>query len=131
MFPLLQLHQQPSQSRDRLNSDCANITCNLTIIINIINHYNRSGHSILGRPGASASEYSGRNTQKVLLRRKIFCLMELITKLTLTITLKPCASAAEYTTTSTRTNTSAAENICPMSLMTKLTLILNDPYDDV
>jgi len=56
--------------------------------------------------------------------------MYLITKLTLTITLKPCASAAEYTATSTRKITSAAENIFPMFSTTKLTLTLNDPYDD-
>src|SRR6218665_1823921 len=49
--------------------------------------------------------------EKLLLRRKIFLPTYLITKLTLTITLKPCASAAEYTVTSTRKITSAAENI--------------------
>src|SRR6218665_755759 len=64
---------------------------------------------------------SGGCQEKLLLRRKIFLPMDLITKLTQTITLKPCASAAEYTVTSTRKITSAAENIFPISLMTKLT----------
>src|SRR6218665_3556116 len=62
--------------------------------------------------------------EQLLLRRKIFLPMYLITKLALTITLKPCASAVEYTVTRTRKITSAAENIFPMSLVTKLTLIL-------
>src|SRR6218665_1022540 len=48
--------------------------------------------------------------EKLLLRRKIFLPMYLITKLALTITLKPCASAAEYTAPSTRKITSATEN---------------------
>src|SRR6218665_661682 len=111
-------------------SDCTNITCNLTINIDNTNHCNRSGHSILWRPGASAAEHSAGKHEKLLLRRKLFFPMYLITKLTLTITLKPYASAAEYTATSTRKITSAAENIFPMFSTTKLTLTLNDPYDD-
>src|SRR6218665_892415 len=91
------------------------------------NHCNRSGHSILGRPGASAAEHSARNTRKITsAAENIFSdVGYLITKLTLTITLKPCASAAEYATTSTRKITSAAENIFLMFLTTKLTLTLN------
>src|SRR6218665_194229 len=53
-------------------SDCASITCNLTIIIDNINHYNHSGHSNLGRPGASAAEYSGRNTKNYFCDGKYF-----------------------------------------------------------
>src|SRR6218665_2415031 len=56
-------------------SDCASIrpTCNLTIIINNTNHYNHSGHSNLERPGASAVEYSGRNTRNYFCDGKYFC----------------------------------------------------------
>ena len=56
-------------------SDCASIrpTCNLTIIINNTNHYNHSGHSNLERPGASAAEYSGRNTKNYFCDGKYFC----------------------------------------------------------
>src|SRR6218665_2885106 len=88
------------------------------------NHCNRSGHSILGRPGASAADHSARNTRKITSATENIFPMYLITKLTLTIPLKPCASAAEYITTRTRKITSAAENIFPMFLTTKLTLTL-------
>src|SRR6218665_216239 len=54
-------------------SDCASITCNLTIIIDNINHYNHSDHSNLGRAGASAAEYSGRNTKNYFCDGKYFC----------------------------------------------------------
>src|SRR6218665_1913989 len=113
-------------------SDCTNIacTCNLTINIDNTNHCNRSGHSILGRPGASAPEPFAGKTRNITSATETIFPVYLITKLTLTITQNPCASAAEYTTTSTRKITSAAENIFPMFLTTKLTLTLNDPYDD-
>src|SRR6218665_729018 len=79
-------------------SDCAYITCNLTIIIDNINNYNRSGHSILGRPGASARNIPAETRKITSAAGNIFQIY-LITELTLTITLKPCASVAEYTAT--------------------------------
>src|SRR6218665_2723086 len=81
-------------------SDCASITCNLTIIIDNINHYNHSGHSILGRPGASAAEYSGRNTKNYFCDGKYFAdVSNSLTKLILTITVKAlCFCGGIYAT---------------------------------
>ena len=39
------------------------------------------------KPGASAAEYSARNTRKLLLAAENIFLMSLMTKLTLTLTL--------------------------------------------
>src|SRR6218665_114664 len=99
-------------------SDCANIICQLTIIIDNINYYFRTAWCFCG------GIFSQKHTKNYM----YFCggsyfFLCLITKLILT--LNPCASAAEYSATKcTRKITSLAENIFPMSLITKLTLTL-------
>src|SRR6218665_1297875 len=95
-------------------SDCANITCQLTIIIDNINYYFRTAWCFCG------GIFSQKHTKNYMYfcGGRYFCLC-LITKLT----LNPYASAAKYPATKrTRKITSVAENICPMSLITKLTL---------
>src|SRR6218665_1767324 len=66
-------------------SDCTNITRNLTINIDNTNHCNRSGHSILGRPGASAAEHSAGKTRKITSAAENIFPMFSTTKLTLTL----------------------------------------------
>jgi len=98
-------------------SDCANITCQLTIIIDNINYYFRTAWCFCG------GIFSQKHTKNYMYCGGRYFFLCLITKLILT--LNPCASAAEYSATkSTRKITSVAENIFPMSLITKLTLTL-------
>ena len=47
----------------------------------------------------------------------------LITKLTLTLTLKPCASEAEYSARSTRKIASVAEKVTELTLTLTLTMM--------